>query len=82
MEHHFQTPQLRAAVVRDHRAILAALEARDGRAARMAMRQHLDRVDREFSRGWELVKERESANSERDGMAVAIVTQKRGLRPR
>jgi DNA-binding FadR family transcriptional regulator len=65
MEHHFQTPQLRAAVVRDHRAILAALEAQDGRAARTTMRLHLERVDREFSRGWELTKERESANLER-----------------
>ena len=62
MEHHFQTPQLRAAAVRDHQVILAALDAGDARAARIAMRQHLERVDRDFNRGWELLKERESAN--------------------
>jgi DNA-binding FadR family transcriptional regulator len=62
MEHHFQTAELRAAALHDHRAILAALEARDGRAARSAMRRHLERVDREFNRGWELLKERELAN--------------------
>ena len=62
MEHHFQTPELRAAALRDHRAILEALEARDQRAARAAMRQHLERVEREFDRGWELLKEREAAS--------------------
>jgi DNA-binding FadR family transcriptional regulator len=66
MEHHFQTPELRAAALRDHRAILAALEARDGRGARAAMRGHLERVDREFDRGWELVKERELAHPPAD----------------
>jgi len=61
MEHHFQTPELLDAVLHDHRAILVALEARDGRGARAAMRRHLAHVDREFSRGWELLKERESS---------------------
>ncbi|HEX7623885.1 MAG TPA: FCD domain-containing protein [Anaeromyxobacteraceae bacterium] len=53
MERHFETPALRAATLRDHRAILEALEARDARAARKAMRNHLARVDREFAHGWE-----------------------------
>jgi len=57
MEHHFQTPELRVAVFRDHGAILTALEARDARGARAAMRQHLEHVDREFSRGWDLLKD-------------------------
>ncbi len=61
MEHHFQTPELRAATLRDHRAILKALEARDGRGARAAMRQHIERVEHEFSRGWEVLKARDSA---------------------
>jgi GntR family transcriptional repressor for pyruvate dehydrogenase complex len=82
MEHHFQTPQLRAAVVRDHRAILAALEARDSRAARAAMRAHLERVDRDFNRGWELLKERESSNAERDLVVSVAATHKRGPRSR
>jgi GntR family transcriptional regulator, transcriptional repressor for pyruvate dehydrogenase complex len=63
MEHHFQTGELRAAALRDHRAILAALEARDARGARAAMRKHLERVDREFNRGWELLKEKEMASA-------------------
>lgn len=62
MEFHFQTPELRAATLRDHHAILQALEEKDGRGARTAMRQHLERVDREFTHGWELLKERDSAN--------------------
>ena len=61
MEHHFQTPELRAAALRDHRAILDMLEAKDARGARGAMRRHLERVEKEFNRGWELLKERESA---------------------
>jgi len=64
MEHHFQTPELRAAALRDHRAIQGALESRDPRRARAAMRQHLERVDREFNRGWEQIKEHESADIE------------------
>jgi GntR family transcriptional regulator, uxu operon transcriptional repressor len=60
MEHHFETPELRAAVFRDHSAILNALQTRDAQGARAAMRQHLERVDREFNRGWDLLKERES----------------------
>ncbi|HZU83650.1 MAG TPA: FadR/GntR family transcriptional regulator [Polyangiaceae bacterium] len=69
MEHHFQTPELRAAALRDHRAVLAALEGRDVRGARAAMRRHLERVDEEFNRGWEVMKERESAGL--DGVSVA-----------
>ena len=61
MENHFQTPDLRAATLRDHRAILGKLEAKDERGARAAMRQHLDRVEREFDRGWEQLKAHETA---------------------
>jgi DNA-binding FadR family transcriptional regulator len=53
MEKHFETPALRAATLRDHRAVLEAIEARDGDAARKAMRRHLARVGREFTKGWE-----------------------------
>ncbi len=61
MEKHFQTPELRAASVNDHRIILEALAAHDPREARNAMRAHLKRVDSEFARGWDLVKGREGA---------------------
>jgi GntR family uxuAB operon transcriptional repressor len=70
MEHHFQTPELRAAALRDHRAILDMLEAKDARGARGAMRRHLERVEQEFNRGWELLKQRELAKpSETAGVA-------------
>jgi len=62
MEQHFQTPALQAASVNDHRAILQALAAHDPREARNAMRAHLKRVDSEFARGWELVKDRDAAS--------------------
>lgn len=52
MEKHFETPALRAATLRDHKAILAAIASRDAAAARRAMREHLARVDREFTHGW------------------------------
>jgi DNA-binding FadR family transcriptional regulator len=53
MEHHFRTPQLRAAAIADHREILQALEVHDPREARHAMRAHVRRVAAEFARGWE-----------------------------
>jgi DNA-binding FadR family transcriptional regulator len=53
MEKHFQTQSLRAATLRDHRAIVSAIAARDPEAAREAMKKHLGRVAREFARGWD-----------------------------
>ena len=63
MEQHFQTPELRAASVADHRAIYQALVAHDPREARNAMRAHIKRVDDEFARGWERAKDREAASA-------------------
>jgi DNA-binding FadR family transcriptional regulator len=72
MEQHFQTPELQAASVADHRAILQALVAHDLREARNAMRAHLKRVDNEFARGWDLVKGRDvAATGARPGRAPA-----------
>jgi DNA-binding FadR family transcriptional regulator len=51
-EQHFSSMELRALSLSDHEAIFAALERRDGRGARKAMRSHLDRVYKEFSRTW------------------------------
>ena len=53
MEKHFETPSLRAATIKDHRAILQAIVAHDARGARKAMRAHLARVEHEFAAGWE-----------------------------
>lgn len=61
MEKHFETPALKAATLRDHGAILEAIEAHDARAARKAMRDHLSRVAREFAHGWELTKRNPSS---------------------
>lgn len=53
MEKHFETPSLRSATLRDHRAVYDAIAAHDPRAARTAMRRHLSRVEREFASGLE-----------------------------
>lgn len=52
MEEHFHTEDLRRETLADHRRILGAIAARDPAGARKAMRSHLERVTREFSRGW------------------------------
>lgn len=52
LEHHFHTDELRAATLADHRHILDAIIARDPTAAKRAMRAHLERVSRQFARGW------------------------------
>ena len=48
---HFQTEELRQLTLLDHRAILSAIASHDVAGARQAMRAHLDRVTRTFSRG-------------------------------
>jgi DNA-binding FadR family transcriptional regulator len=50
IEEHFHTPALRAKTLIDHEAIVAAIEARDADAARLAMHRHLQRVAHEFQR--------------------------------
>ena len=54
MEHHFHTDELRSATISDHRNILEAIAAHDPAGARRAMRSHLERVTRQFARGWGL----------------------------
>ncbi|RJG20888.1 FadR/GntR family transcriptional regulator [Massilia cavernae] len=51
LKEHFQTEQLRKETLNDHRRILEAIVARDPAGARSAMRGHLERVTRTFSRG-------------------------------
>jgi DNA-binding FadR family transcriptional regulator len=51
LKEHFQTEELRQETLADHRRILAAIVAHDPAAARNAMRAHLERVTRTFSRG-------------------------------
>jgi len=51
LKEHFQTEELRQQTLLDHRNIFAAIAAHDVAGARTAMRAHLDRVTRTFSRG-------------------------------
>lgn len=50
----FHSAHLHARTLEDHAAIIAALEAHDGEAARAAMHRHLARVTREFQRQWDV----------------------------
>ncbi|MFZ6720335.1 FadR/GntR family transcriptional regulator [Undibacterium sp. Ji49W] len=51
LKEHFQTEELRKQTLIDHRNILEAIASHNAVAARQAMRAHLDRVTRTFSRG-------------------------------
>jgi DNA-binding FadR family transcriptional regulator len=51
LEVHFETEELRNETLSDHRLILATIAAHDPAGARRAMRAHLERVTRTFSRG-------------------------------
>lgn len=51
LKEHFQTEELRKQTLIDHRNIVAAIAAHDVAGARAAMRSHLERVTRTFSRG-------------------------------
>ncbi len=51
LKEHFQTEELRQLTLTDHRNILEAIAAHDPAEARKAMRAHLERVTRTFSRG-------------------------------
>jgi GntR family uxuAB operon transcriptional repressor len=51
LKEHFQTEELRQQTLLDHRAIFSAIASHDVAGARSAMRAHLDRVTRTFSRG-------------------------------
>jgi DNA-binding FadR family transcriptional regulator len=73
MEEHFQTPEMRASALKEHWAILSALEARDARKARAAMRGHLRRVSADFAQGWELLKGQKNAAPEKPRRSVRAI---------
>ncbi len=52
IEEHFHTTSLREATQEDHQKIFAAVMARDAAGARVAMRNHLERVISEFTQAW------------------------------
>jgi DNA-binding FadR family transcriptional regulator len=51
LKEHYRTEELRLQTLPDHRKILEAIAAHDPAGARHAMRSHLERVTRTFSRG-------------------------------
>jgi DNA-binding FadR family transcriptional regulator len=51
MQEHFHTVKLAEQTIRDHTAIVRAVAAGDGAAARSAMHRHIARVTKEFERG-------------------------------
>ena len=61
IEKHFHTPALLRQSVDDHEAIIRAIADRDASGARRAMRAHLNRVSREFGRGWNPARARPTA---------------------
>ena len=74
IEKHFHTAALRAKTLSDHAAIIDALAAHDGEAARAAMHRHLMRVEREFQRQWDFIVPPEVAKS---GARPTAVSRKR-----
>lgn len=52
LEHHFDTPELWSAAIKEHRAVVSALAAHDPAGARRAMREHLNQAIKRFSKGW------------------------------
>jgi len=51
LHEHFRTEELRKETITDHRRVVEAIVARDPVEAKRAMRAHLERVTRVFSRG-------------------------------
>ncbi|MBS2024968.1 MAG: FadR family transcriptional regulator [Deltaproteobacteria bacterium] len=67
MEHHFTTPQLWAGTLRDHEAVVLAIESGNPQRARKAMHEHLTRVHREFARGFTQRRRRSKPPARRSG---------------
>jgi DNA-binding FadR family transcriptional regulator len=53
LEQHYDSPGLWRTAIAEHRAVLAAIVARDPEAARSAMHRHLNQAYKRFSKGWD-----------------------------
>ena len=53
LEHHYSAANLWQSAIREHRAIVKAIAAHDGDAARLGMQRHLDQAYKRFSAGWD-----------------------------
>jgi len=52
LERKLEYPKMAAETVREHQAIVSAIVRRDPRAARSAMRRHMDRTHKRYIREW------------------------------
>jgi DNA-binding FadR family transcriptional regulator len=52
LERKLEYPKMAAETVREHRAILSAIAGRDPRAARRAMRRHMDQTHKRYIKDW------------------------------
>lgn len=78
IEKYFHTQKIRDATLRDHAAIIEALEQHDADGARAAMHRHLARVEREFQRQWDVIVPGEHSKA---GARRAPVARKRSATP-
>jgi DNA-binding FadR family transcriptional regulator len=53
LEHHFDTPELWTVAIREHRDIVDAIARHDAGGARSAMRAHMNRAAKRFSKSWD-----------------------------
>jgi len=53
LEHHYDSLDLWRAALAEHRAVLAAIAARDAAGAKSAMQRHLNLAYKRFSKGWD-----------------------------
>ncbi len=53
LEHHYDSPDLWRTAMKEHRAVVKAIAARDADAARAAMQRHLNQAYKRFSKGWD-----------------------------
>ena len=54
LERKLEYPQMSADTVREHQAVVAAITRRDPRAARAAMRKHMDMTKKRYSKDWKV----------------------------
>ena len=53
LEHHYDSPELWASAIAEHRSVLKAIADHDPSAARAAMQRHLNQAYKRFSKGWD-----------------------------
>ena len=52
LEHHFTTDETWTTAIKEHREVVNAIGKHDARAARAAMRRHMDNAAKRFSKSW------------------------------